>query len=134
MSIVELKHKRAKGKAARRRLARQRRHARILKKLRGTTNRPRLVVHRTLKHMEAQLVDDEQGRCVTGVSTRSNEVQERLGEERTKTAQSKVAGQLMAERAREAGIERVVFDRGGYRYHGRVRAFADGAREGGLEF
>lgn len=134
MSIVELKYKKATNRAARRRLARQRRHARILKKLRGSSDRPRLVVHRTLNHMEAQLVDDTRGVCLTGISTRAGEVQDRLGEDRTKSAQSRVAGELMAERVKDLGVTRVVFDRGGYRYHGRVKAFADGAREGGLEF
>ncbi len=133
-SIVRLKHRKPRGKGARRRLARQRRHARILKKLRGTTDRPRLVVRRTLRHMDAQLVDDLTGTCITGVSTRSNEVQDRLDEDTRKTAESRAAGELLAERALEKGVERIVFDRGGYRYHGRVKAFAEGAREGGLEF
>lgn len=135
MSIVELKRKKARSKTARRRLARQRRHARILKKMSGTAERPRLVVNRTLKHVDAQLVDDNRGVCLTGVSTRAKDVQGRLDDEdRTKSGQSRVAGRVMAERAREMGITEVVFDRGGYRYHGRVRAFAEGAREGGLKF
>ncbi len=92
-----------------------------------------MVVRRTLRHLEAQLVDDDRGICLTGISTRSKEVQSRLEDNRRKATQSHVAGQLMAERAKAKGIERVVFDRGGYPYHGRVQAFADGAREGGLE-
>jgi large subunit ribosomal protein L18 len=132
MSITKLKHKRPKGKSARRAMARKRRHARILKKVRGTGERPRLIVRRTLRHLEAQLVDDDAGVCITGISTRSKEVQSKLEDDERKSAQSRVAGQLMAERVKAKGIERVVFDRGGYPYHGRVRAFADGAREGGL--
>ncbi len=84
--------------------------------------------------MEAQLVDDDLGVCLTGISTRSKEVQAKLEGDSKKSNQSRVAGQLIAERARAKGIEQVVFDRGGYRYHGRVRAFAEGAREGGLKF
>jgi large subunit ribosomal protein L18 len=133
MSIAKLKLRRAKGKAAQRSLSRLRRHARILKKIRGTADRPRLVVRRSLRHIEAQLVDDERGICITGISTRSKEVESRLKEERRKTDMSRAAGMVMAERIRAKGIERVVFDRGGYRYHGRVRAFAEGAREGGLK-
>lgn len=133
MSIFKLKHRKPKGKAHWRWIARRRRHARILKKIRGSAERPRLVVHRTLRHMEAQLVDDDRGICITGISTRSKQVQEALEKDRRKATQSKIAGKLMAERARAKGIGRVVFDRGGYRYHGRVRAFAEGAREGGLE-
>ncbi len=134
MSITQLKHRKARGKAEWRVLSRQRRHARILKKIRGTASRPRLVVFRSLRNMEAQLIDDELGVCLTGISTRSKEVQAKLEGNAKKSNQSRVAGQLLAERARAKGIEQVVFDRGGYRYHGRVRAFADGAREGGLKF
>jgi large subunit ribosomal protein L18 len=132
MSISKLKRKKAKGAGARRALARQRRHARILKKVRGSSERPRLVVRRSLRHIEAQLVDDDRGICVTGISTRSKEVQSRLADDMRKSTQSKVAGRLMAERVKAKGIESVVFDRGGYLYHGRVRAFAEGVREGGL--
>ncbi len=132
MSILELKHKSAKGKTAKRGVARLRRHARILKKVRGTSERPRLVVRRSLRHLEAQLVDDDGGVCISGVSTRSKDVQAKLQDDQRKSTQSRIAGQLMAERAKARGIERVVFDRGGYPYHGRVRAFAEGVREGGL--
>jgi large subunit ribosomal protein L18 len=106
----------------------------VLKKLRGTGERPRLVVRRSLRHIQAQLVDDERGICLTGISTRSDEVKGKLSKEHHKTAQSHAAGIVIAERARAKGIERVVFDRGGYRYHGRVKAFAEGARKGGLKF
>jgi large subunit ribosomal protein L18 len=133
MSILKLKHKNPKGKSAKRDVARQRRHARILKKVRGTSERPRLVVRRSLRHLEAQLVDDDGGVCLTGISTRSKDVQAKLEDDQRKSTQSRVAGLLMAERAKARGIERVVFDRGGYPYHGRVRAFAEGAREGGLK-
>jgi large subunit ribosomal protein L18 len=135
MSITRLKHKKPRGKGARRQMARRRRHARVLKKIRGTSERPRLVVHRSLRHIEAQLVDDVEGVCIAGISTRGKELRSKLTEEnRTKTAESRLAGRVMAERAREKGVATVVFDRGGYVYHGRVRAFAEGAREGGLEF
>ncbi len=134
MSILKFRHRRPKGAAGRRWVARLRRHARVLKKLRGTGERPRLVVRRGLKHMEAQLVDDERGICLTVISTRSDEVKGKLSKEHHKTAQSHAAGIIIAERARAKGIERVVFDRGGYRYHGRVKAFAEGARKGGLKF
>ena len=134
MSIAKLRLGKPKGKTDRRWYARQRRHARILKKVRGSSERPRLVVRRSLRHIEAQLVDDDRGICLTGISTRSKEVDARLEDDRRKQAQSKAAGQLIAERAKAKGIARVVFDRGGYRYHGRVKAFAEGAREGGLEF
>jgi large subunit ribosomal protein L18 len=133
MSISNLKRKKARGKASRRSIARQRRHARILKKIRGSSERPRLVVRRSLRNIEAQLIDDDRGICLAGISTRAKEVQSRLEDDRSKTSQSRIAGLLMAERAKAKGIERVVFDRGGYRYHGRVQAFAEGAREGGLK-
>jgi large subunit ribosomal protein L18 len=133
MSISKLKRKRVRGKADLRVRARQRRHSRILKKVRGTAERPRLVVRRTLRHIEAQLVDDDLGVCIMGISTRSKDVQSKIEDDRRKTVQSRIGGRLMAERARAKGIERVVFDRGGYRYHGRVQAFAEGAREGGLK-
>jgi large subunit ribosomal protein L18 len=132
MSITKLRRRKAKGKADRRSLARPRPHIRNMKRVRGTADRPRLVVRRTLRHLEAQLVDDDQGICITGISTRSKEVQAKLESDRRKAYQSRVAGLLFAERAKAKGIDRVVFDRGGYRYHGRVRAFAEGAREGGL--
>ena len=114
---------------------RVRRHRRVRKKVQGTTQRPRLVVYRSLNQMEGQIVDDARGVTLIGISTLSAAVRAGLGEEdTTKTAKSRLAGRLLAEQAREAGITSVVFDRGGYLYHGRVKAFADGAREGGLEF
>lgn len=108
---------------------RSRRHLRIRKKVRGTAARPRLVVHRSLKHVYVQIVDDDAGRTLLGVSDRAKEVAAH-----GKTAASEAVGKLLAERAVAAGIRKVVFDRGGYPYHGRVKAVADGARKGGLEF
>ena len=106
---------------------RYKRHLRVRNKISGTPERPRLVVFRSLKHIYAQLVDDTSGRTVATVSD--------LGIEQGKKGERAAAvGKLIAERAKTAGITRVVFDRGGYRYHGRVKAVADAARKGGLEF
>lgn len=118
-----------------RRAARIRRHLRIRKKVFGTEERPRLVVYRSLKNIEGQLVDDETGRTLMGLSTLSKALKgfEAEGEHR-RQEHSFAAGKALAEEALSKGIKTVVFDRGGYRYHGRVKAFADGAREGGLEF
>ena len=116
-------------------LQRKRRHLRIRNKLRGTAERPRLVVFRSLKNIEGQIVDDDAGRTVIGVSTLAADLRSFTPEGKNKRVeQSFAAGKLLAERAKAQGIETVVFDRGGYRYHGRVKAFADGAREGGLQF
>jgi large subunit ribosomal protein L18 len=110
---------------------RYRRHLRVRKKLAGTAARPRLVVFRSLKHISAQLVDDDRGVTLVGVTDRSEGIQvDGAG----KVARGKATGKLLAEKAKAAGISKVVFDRNGYRYHGRVQAVADGAREGGLEF
>lgn len=118
-----------------RRLQRMRRHFRVRNKIHGTEDRPRLVVYRSLKNMEGQLVDDATGRTLMGFSTMTPGLREFEPEgSNRKVEKSFAAGKLLAERAREAGISAVVFDRGGYKYHGRVKAFADGAREGGLEF
>lgn len=110
---------------------RYRRHLRVRKKVSGTAERPRLAVFRSIKHIYAQLVDDDRGVTVLGVSDRSEGI---APDGDGKVAKSKAMGKLLAERARAAGITKVVFDRAGYRYHGRVKAVADGAREGGLEF
>lgn len=110
---------------------RYRRHLRVRKKVSGTAARPRLVVYRSLKSIYAQLVDDDRGVTLLGVSDRSEGISLDGG---GKVARSKAAGKLLAEKAKAAGFTTVVFDRGGYRYHGRVRAVAEGAREGGLEF
>ncbi len=110
---------------------RYRRHLRVRKKVSGTAERPRMVVFRSIKHIYAQLVDDDRGATLLGVSDSS----EGIGLDGTgKVAKAKAAGKLLATKAKAAGISKVVFDRGGYRYHGRVQAVADGAREGGLEF
>ena len=116
---------------ASRRDRRYRRHLRVRKKITGTAARPRLVVFRSLKHISAQLVDDDRGVTLVGVTDRSEGIQlDGAG----KVARGKAAGKLLAERAKAAGISKVVCDRNGYRYHARVQAVADGAREGGLEF
>ena len=103
------------------------RHLRVRNKVSGTQERPRLVVFRSLKHIYAQLVDDTAGRTIATVSDLAIE-QGKKGERAAEV------GKLIAERAKTAGITRVVFDRAGYRYHGRIKAVADGARKGGLEF
>jgi large subunit ribosomal protein L18 len=112
---------------------RMRRHRRVRAKVTGTGERPRLVVHRSLKQVQGQLIDDVAGETLVGISTLAPTLREQRGE-LTKTEASRAAGKELAEKAREKGITRVVFDRGGYIYHGRVKAFAEGAREGGLEF
>jgi large subunit ribosomal protein L18 len=114
-----------------RRRARTRRHARLRKKVSGTQARPRLVVNRSSRHMVAQLIDDVAGHTLAAASTLEADVRALSGDKKAKA--SKV-GELLAARAREAGVSAVVFDRGGYLYHGRVAALADAAREGGLEF
>ena len=112
---------------------RTRRRYRIRKKISGTSDRPRLAVFRSLKHIQAQLIDDTTGKSLIGVATYSSDVRDRLASLEGKCAQSKEVGRTLAQKAKEAGISRVVFDRGGYLYHGRVKALADGAREGGLK-
>jgi len=118
-----------------RHLQRQRRHMRIRNKIEGTAERPRLVVYRSLKNIEGQLVDDAAGRTVLGLSTLAPDVRDFTAEGPNRRVEHAfAAGKALAERAKAQGIETVVFDRGGYKYHGRVRAFAEGAREGGLQF
>ena len=109
------------------------RHLRIRRRIAGTGQRPRLSVFRSLKHIYAQVIDDQQGRTLVAASTREPEIASQVQGLR-RVEQSRVVGRVLAQRAREKGIVRVVFDRGGYAYHGRVRALAEGAREGGLEF
>jgi large subunit ribosomal protein L18 len=122
-------------KTSRRETQRVRRHLRVRRKVTGTTERPRLAVHRSLKHIQAQIVDDTTGRVLLGISTTSPDLVKLRGTDGTdKKALSREAGRRIAEKAKAAGIESVVFDRGGYLYHGRVAAFAEGAREGGLQF
>ena len=116
-------------------LQRQRRHQRIRNKIRGTAERPRLVVYRSLRNIEGQLVDDEAGKTMLGMSTLAADVRDFKAEgAHRRMEHAHAAGKALAERAKTQGIESVVFDRGGYKYHGRVKAFAEGAREGGLQF
>ena len=117
--------KRAKTKSA----ARGRRHLRVRKKVSGTALRPRLVVSRSSRHVFVQIVDDTVGKTVASASTMEADLRSFEGD---KTAKARKVGELLAERAKSAGVEAVVFDRGGNKYHGRVAAIAEGAREGGL--
>ena len=117
--------------SATRRVSRLRRHARLRKKVSGTPQRPRLVVHRSARHIHVQLVNDENGTTLAAASSIEADVR---GLEGDKKARSVRVGQLIAERAKAVGIETVVFDRGGYTYGGRIAALADAARENGLSF
>ena len=110
---------------------RRRRHLRVRRTVRGTSERPRLVVFRSLKHIYAHLVDDTQGRVLMGVADSTEGVQ---ADKSGKVARGFAVGMALAAKAKGAGITKVVFDRAGYAYHGRVKAVADGARKGGLEF
>ena len=110
-------------------MARSRRRFRIRKRVVGTPERPRLVVCRSLRHVEVQIIDDETGHSLVGLSTLSRDLRDVQG---TRVERGHELGRLVAARARERGIERVVFDRAGLLYHGAVKAVADGAREGGL--
>jgi large subunit ribosomal protein L18 len=109
---------------------RVRRHLRVRKRVTGSASRPRLVVNRSARHMFAQIVDDSVGRTLAAASTMDAQIRAAEGD---KTARARRVGELLAQRAKDAGIEAVVFDRGGHRYHGRIAALADGAREGGLK-
>ncbi|MEN3044712.1 MAG: 50S ribosomal protein L18 [Candidatus Hydrothermales bacterium] len=116
---------------------RKRRHKRIRKKVIGTPERPRLSVYKSRKHIYAQLIIDPPiGSCkvLTGASTLSPEIREKLKTLKGKVDKAFLVGKLIAERAKKLSIKKVVFDRSGYKYHGRVKALAEGAREGGLEF
>jgi large subunit ribosomal protein L18 len=119
--------------AVKSRLARQRRHRRIRMKVSGTAIRPRLNVFRSLENLYVQVIDDESGKTILSVSTLENSLKVDL-DGKNKTEQAALVGKTVAERALAAGIETVVFDRGGFKYHGRIKALADGAREGGLKF
>jgi large subunit ribosomal protein L18 len=114
-----------------RRVARLRRHTRIRKKISGTPDRPRLVVNRSTRHIAVQLVDDTTGHTMASARSLEADVRALDGDKKAKATK---VGQLLAARAKEAGVTKVVFDRGGYEYHGRVAAVADAAREAGLEF
>ncbi|HET9050455.1 MAG TPA: 50S ribosomal protein L18 [Candidatus Dormibacteraeota bacterium] len=116
-----------------RRAARDRRHARVRRSVRGTSERPRLAIFRSLHHISAQVIDDAAGRTLAAASTYESEVRKGLKVSANADAARRV-GTAVAERAKAAGVTRVVFDRGGYMYHGRVQALADAAREAGMEF
>lgn len=116
-----------------RREGRIRRHLRVRKKVSGNPERPRLAVFRSSQHIYAQIIDDAAGHTLAAASTLDPEIREQLSG-KTKRDESTVVGELVARRAREKGVSRVVFDRGGFMYHGRVKALADAARAGGLEF
>jgi large subunit ribosomal protein L18 len=111
--------------------ARRKRHERIRLRVEGSGVRPRLAVFRSLNHIYAQVIDDASGRTLAAASTVEKELRSSGS---TKTDEAKVVGRLVAERAKAAGVERVVFDRAGFRYHGRIRSLAEAAREAGLEF
>ena len=115
------------------RLARKRRHQRVRARVTGTTLRPRLCLFRSLNHIYAQVIDDSKGHTLTSASTLEPEI---AGEAKgkAKTARAELTGSLLAKRAIDKGIHQVVFDRGGYKYHGRVKALAEAAREAGLKF
>ncbi len=120
-----------KDASTRRRAAKARRHFRLRKKVVGTTARPRLVVNRSSRHIHAQLIDDSAGKTIAAASTIEADVRALEGD---KSAKGAKVGELIAARAKAAGVEAVVFDRGGHDYHGRIAALADAAREGGLKF
>jgi large subunit ribosomal protein L18 len=113
--------------------ARLRRKKRVRRKIRGATERPRLSVFRSARHIYGQIVVDYEGRTLAEASTRTRELEAEL-KQKSKLEQAKLVGKLLAKRALEKGIEQVVFDRNGFLYHGRIRALADAAREGGLKF
>ena len=119
------------GSGSRTRVARSRRHLRVRKKVAGTPLRPRMVVNRSTRHLFVQVVDDTTGTTLAWASTMEADVRAESGD---KTAKARKVGEIVADRAKAAGIETVVFDRGGNKYHGRVAALADGARDAGLAF
>lgn len=123
-SAKEIKHKRT---------LRQKRHRRVRAHLEGTSERPRLNIYRSAVNIFAQVIDDSVGRTLVSASTIDKQVADQIAG-KTKTEAAKIVGQVLAERAKAAGVETVVFDRGGFQYHGRVAALAEGAREGGLQF
>ena len=131
MTATLLKRRGGGGVAAKRTIGRARRHFRVRKNVRGTAERPRLVVSRSLRHIAAQVVDDSKGHTLVSASTLDASLR---GGEGDKKAQAARVGALLAERARAAGVSKVVFDRGGNQYAGRIAALADAAREAGLEF
>ena len=115
------------------RIARHRRHLRVRAKVKGTSSAPRLCVFRSLNHIYAQVIDDSQGHTLTSASTLEPEIKS-VVDGKTKTVKSELVGSLVAKRALSKGINQVAFDRGGYKYHGRVKALAEAARQAGLKF
>jgi large subunit ribosomal protein L18 len=113
--------------------ARKRRHIRVRRNIHGTADKPRLNVYRSLNEIYVQVIDDNEGHTLVSASSRDNELKKKL-KGKTKIEQAKLVGQTIAERAKDKGIKSVVFDRGGYKYIGRVAALAEGAREKGLQF
>ena len=104
------------------------------KRVFGTSEKPRLVVYRSLRYMHAQLIDDNDGRVILGLSDKSKTIGTALKDAKTKTEKSHALGKFFAEEAKKKDVAKIIFDRNGYIYHGRVKAFAEGAREGGLDF
>ena len=131
MTATLLKRRNGGGVAAKRAVGKARRHFRVRKNVRGTAERPRLVVTRSARHISAQIIDDLKGHTLVSASTLDASLR---GAEGDKSALAGKVGALLAERAKAAGVSKVVFDRGGNRYAGRVAALADAAREAGLEF
>lgn len=121
-------------KSKKHRIAREKRHQRVRRKVFGTSVRPRLSVYRSNKNIYAQLIDDVKQVTLTSASTICKEYKQEVDEKVNKTEQSKIVGKIIAKKAKDKGIEKVVFDRGGYLYHGRVKALAEAAREEGLKF
>jgi len=121
-------------KKASRNSLRKKRHQRVRKNLSGCAEKPRLVVFRSLKHIYAQVIDDVAGKTLVSANTLQKDVAKKINKDMSSKDIAKEVGKVIAEMAKKAGIEKVVFDRGGYKYHGRVAALADGAREGGLQF
>lgn len=131
MSATLSKRRKSANSSQARRVSRDRRHFRVRKDVSGTAQRPRLVVTRSLKHIVVQLIDDTKGHTLASASSMDSTIR---GIDGDKTAVAKEVGKLIAERGKAAGVETVVFDRGGNAYHGRIAALADAAREGGLAF
>ena len=113
--------------------ARERRHRRVRARVQGSSEQPRLCVYRSLTNIYAQLIDDGQGHTLVAASTIDRDLRAQV-EDKSPIEAARMVGRLVGERARQAGVKRVVFDRGGYRYHGRVAALAEGARAAGLDF
>lgn len=122
--------KRMKGKRERR----ERAHLRVRKRVRGNAERPRLSIYKSLRFIYAQVIDDDKGTTLVAASSADPALREQLGSSTSGKAAAKLVGELVAERAKERGVDKVVFDRGGYVYHGRVQALAEAAREKGLQF